>query len=225
MLINATFLSFLKQRLYLLKRFLSERGSIYVHIDKKIGHYVKVLMDEVFGYKNFVNDITRITCNPKNFRRKAYGNVTDMILYYVKQKERQIWNDIKEKLNKEEIERLFPKQYPEYGRYTTTPIHASGETKDGDTGLEWKGLKPPHGRHWRYTRAELTALDRDGKIEWSPSGNPRKMVFARDHNGKKLQDVWEMKNRSLSYTEYPTEENIKYRSALSGIHPGLTVLF
>ena len=68
----------------MLRTLLSDRGSIYLHIDYKIGHYVKVLMDEVFGADNFRNDITRIKCNPKNFARRAYGNVKDMILFYSK---------------------------------------------------------------------------------------------------------------------------------------------
>ena len=63
---------------------MSEQGSIYVHIDYKIGHYVKVLMDEIFGIENFINDITRIKCNPKNFKRNAYGNIKDLILFYSK---------------------------------------------------------------------------------------------------------------------------------------------
>src|SRR3989338_1667724 len=74
-LIGADFLEFLRERLILLRELLSERGSIYLHIDYKIGHYVKLIMDEVFGIKNFRNDITRVKCNPKNFQRKAYGNI------------------------------------------------------------------------------------------------------------------------------------------------------
>ena len=83
-LVNSEFLEFIRKRLFLLREFMSENGSIYLHIDKKIGHYVKIIMDEVFGYENFINDITRIKCNPKNFSRNAYGNYSDMILFYAK---------------------------------------------------------------------------------------------------------------------------------------------
>ncbi len=68
---GADFLEFLRERLLLIRRLMSKRGSIYLHIDYKIWHYVKVLMDEVFGIENFKNDITRIKCNPKNFHRSA----------------------------------------------------------------------------------------------------------------------------------------------------------
>ena len=64
-LLGNTFLEFLKKRLLLIKELMSEQGSIYLHIDYKIGHYVKILMDEVFGIENFKNDITRIKCNQK----------------------------------------------------------------------------------------------------------------------------------------------------------------
>jgi len=90
------FITFLKERLILIKDILSERGSIYLHIDYKIGHYVKVMMDEVFGIENFRNDITRIKCNPKNFKRTGYGNIKDLILFYSKGA-KPIWNEPKEK--------------------------------------------------------------------------------------------------------------------------------
>ena len=66
-IIGNDFLDFIRQRLLLLQKLMSEQGSIYLHIDYKIGHYVKLLMDEVFGTENFRNDITRVKCNPKNF--------------------------------------------------------------------------------------------------------------------------------------------------------------
>ncbi len=65
-LTGSRFIEFLRSRLILLRELLSDNGSIYLHIDCKVGHYVKILMDEVFGPENFVNDITRIKCNPKN---------------------------------------------------------------------------------------------------------------------------------------------------------------
>ena len=89
---GAEFLEFLRRRLIPLREILAEDGSIYLHIDAKMGHYVKVLMDEVFGREQFINDITRIKCNPKNFSRRGYGNVKDMILFYSKSK-RFLWNE------------------------------------------------------------------------------------------------------------------------------------
>jgi len=68
------FLEFLRERLIVIRELMSEKASIYLHIDYKIGHYIKLIMDEVFGVNNFRSDITRIKCNPKNFSRKGYGD-------------------------------------------------------------------------------------------------------------------------------------------------------
>ncbi|MBN2638236.1 MAG: helix-turn-helix domain-containing protein [Bacteroidales bacterium] len=206
-LVDGEFLEFIRKRLFLIRELMSDSGSIYLHIDKKIGHYVKIVMDEVFGYQNFINDITRIKCNPKNFARNAYGNYSDMILYYAKHRDNQIWNDIRESMSEEKRKELFPKNHSKLGYYTTNPIHAPGKTLNGDTGLEWKGLKPPKGRHWRYSREVLDELDEQGLIEWSGNGNPRKIVLAKEHKGFKIQDVWEFKDKGLSYVEYPTQKN------------------
>lgn len=206
-LIESEFLELLRKRLFLLRELMSAQASIYLHIDKKIGHYVKIIMDEVFGQRNFINDITRIKCNPKNFSRNAYGNYSDMILYYAKNRDKQIWNDITEPMSKTKREELFPKFNSKLGFYTTNPIHAPGRTVEGDTGLEWKGLMPPKGRHWRYSRAVLDTLDAQGLIEWSATGNPRKIVLAKEHKGFKIQDVWEFKDKGLSYVDYPTQKN------------------
>lgn len=64
-LVEADFLNFLYERLILIRDLMADDGSIYLHIDGKIGHYVKIVLDEVFGRENFRNDITRIKCNPK----------------------------------------------------------------------------------------------------------------------------------------------------------------
>ena len=204
-LVGSEFLEFLRERLILLKELLSEQGSIYLHIDYKIGHYVKIIMDEVFGVENFKNDITRIKCNPKNFKRKAYGNIKDLILFYSKS-QNPIWNEPKEDFTKEDIEKLFKKVNSEGRRYTTIPLHAPGETKSGPTGEKWKGQLPPKGRHWRTDPKILEEWDKQGLIEWSKTGNPRKIIFADEKDGKKKQDIWNYKD--LQYPTYPTEKNL-----------------
>jgi adenine-specific DNA-methyltransferase len=198
------FLEFIRERLVLIKELLSENGSIYLHIDYKIGHYIKILMDEIFGSANFRNDIARIKCNPKNFSRKAYGNIKDMILFYAKTK-KPIWNDLREKMNTEEIAKLFNKIDPDGRRYTTIPLHAPGETKEGPTGKPWRGIQPPKGRHWRSDPQTFEELDKNNLIEWSTNGVPRKKIYADESLGKKIQDIWEFKDPQKPL--YPTEKN------------------
>lgn len=210
-LINYSFLEFLRERLIFMNQLLSANGSIYVHIDLKIGHYVKIIMDEIFGHKNFRNDITRIKCNPKNFERKAFGNIKDVIYFYSKSSpngdDKMIWQDHRESLSEEELIRQFPKIDNDGRKYATTPLHAKGETINGPTGQRWKGLLPPKGRHWRYLPEELTRLDEQGLIEWSSTGNPRKKIYAHENKGKKIQDIWEFKDPGFDRGVYPTEKN------------------
>lgn len=202
---GSDFLEFLRERLVFAKEILSEQGSIYLHIDYKIGHYVKIIMDEIFGIENFRNDITRIKCNPKNFERNAYGNIKDLILFYSKSK-KNIWNNPLVPYDDDDIEKLFTKKDLNGRRYTTIPLHAPGETKSGATSQEFKGIKPPAGRHWRCAPEELEKLDKKGLIEWSKNGVPRKIIYADEKQGKKMQDIWDYKDPQ--YPEYPTEKNL-----------------
>lgn len=198
------YLEFLYERLILIRELMSEKSSIYVHIDNKVGHYVKILLDFVFGREHFINDITRIKCNPKNFERKGYGNIKDCILFYSKT-DHFIWNNISEKVNENDLFKRFNK-HDEKGFYTTVPLHAPGETKNGESGKEWHGIKPPAGRHWRCSLQELDRLQNAGLIEWSKTGNPRKKIYAQDYTHKKIQDIWEFKDSQR--VRYPTQKNV-----------------
>jgi len=198
------FIEFIRERLVLLKMLLSDKGSIYLHIDYKIGHYVKIVMDEIFGIENFRNDITRVKCNPKNFARKGYGNIKDLILFYSKS-DNLIWNEPKTPYTEEDKIKLFPKTEKDGRRYTTIPLHAPGETQNGKTSHAFKGILPPKGRHWRSEVSILEQWDNDGLIEWSNNGNPRKKIYFDEQEGKRMQDIWEFKDPQ--YPVYPTEKN------------------
>ena len=201
---GADFIEFLRERIVLIHELLSDQGSLYLHIDYKIGHYVKVMLDEVFGLGNFRNDITRIKCNPKNFERVGYGNIKDLILFYSKGKQ-PIWNNPHIKSSEEDVAALYNKVDSSGRRYTTVPIHAPGETK-GNTSKAFKGIYPPKGRHWRCSVEELEKLDAAGLIEWSRNGNPRKINYADEHLTRKAQDIWEFKDPTNPI--YPTEKNL-----------------
>jgi adenine-specific DNA-methyltransferase len=217
------YLSFIRNVLIMLKSVMKDDASIYFHIDYKVGHYIKILMDEIFGFKNFRNDIARIKCNPKNFSRRSYGNIKDLILFYAQGN--YTWNNPSQPHSKRDLERLFPKKDTR-GMYTTNPLHAPGETRDGASGLEWRGVKPPKGRHWRFSQEVLDNLEKNNMIEWSKSGNPRKKVYALEQvkKGKKMQDIWEFKD--TAYPQYPTQKNIDLLTSIvrASSNPGDTVL-
>ncbi len=195
------YLAFMRKRLVLVREMMSEKGSIYVHIDTKMSHYLKVLMDEIFGIERFINEITRIKCNPKNFSRKGYGNIKDTILFYSKTKN-YIFNEVfEEDLNAKE---RF-KKCDEKGFYTTVPLHAPGEVISGESGKAWNGVEVPKGRHWRSSHDELNRLESEGLLEWSKNGVPRKKIYFDAQKGKKTQDIWEFKDPQNQI--YPTQKN------------------
>ena len=66
-------------------------------------------------------------------------------------------------------------------------------------------ISPPKGRHWRTDVETLEQWDKDGLIEWSSNGNPRKIIYADEREGKRVQDIWEYKDPQ--YPTYPTEKN------------------
>ena len=209
------YLDFLKPRIAAARDTLSDIGSFYIHTDTKVGHYVKILMDQLFGRENFRNEITRIKCNPKNFQRKGFGNIKDTILFYTKGND-YIWNEPRVEPEIDAILARYNKVLPDGRRYTTIPLHAPGETQNGATGQPWRGILPPSGRHWVHPPSVLEKLDGDGLIEWSSTGNPRKIMFAGDAitSGSKMQDVWTFKDPQRA--TYPTEKNLQLLETIVG---------
>lgn len=116
------------------------------------------------------------------------------------------FNDITQGLTEKDIESKF-KKVDKYGRrYNTVPVHAPGETTNGETGNYWRDMLPPKGRHWRTSPKELDRLDKDGLIEWSKNGVPRIKKYADEHKGKKIQDIWSYIDPA--HPLYPTEKNL-----------------
>ena len=221
---GSDYLDALKLRLLAIKDVMSPTGSIYVHIGVNMEHHVRLLMDEVFGPRNFRNSVTRIKSNPKNFDRRSYGNIKDTILFYSVSPSRITWNPQRTPLSEADLKRLYPRVDADGRRYTTTPLHAPGVTLDGPTGQRWRGVRPPRGRHWRYPPEKLSELDAGGLIHWSATGNPRKINYADQAEGKMPQDVWEYKDPQRPL--YPTQKNAAMleRVILTSSNPGDTVM-
>ena len=196
-----------------------------MHIDVKMEHHVRLLMDRVFGERNFRNSITRIKCNPKNFNRYAYGNIKDAILFYSVSPNRLKWRPQEEPLTDEDAELRYP-LVDETGKAVRddAAARAGNDTATGPTGGPWRGMPPPAGRHWRYTPDKLDELDAAGLIAWSSTGNPRKIIYADQSSGKLPQDVWEYKDPQRP--SYPTQKNAAMleRMILTSSDPGDTVL-
>lgn len=210
LLAGNSYIEFIRQRLILLRELLADDGSIYVHLDENMAFYIKVIMDEIFGQRNFRNWITRKKCNPKNYTKKTYGNVSDFILFYSKS-DTYIWNRPVEEWTDKHANKEYEYIEKETGRrYKKVPIHAPG-VRNGETGKSWRGMNPPPGKHWQFLPQKLDEMDARGEIYWSSTGNPRRKIYLDSSSGIPVQDIWlefrDAHNQNIKITGYPTEKN------------------
>jgi site-specific DNA-methyltransferase (adenine-specific) len=195
------YLAMMAPRLVELRRVLKDTGSIYLHCDPAAGHYLKILMDAVFGPQFFKNEIIWKRTSAHN-SAKRWGPVHDLILFYSKS-ESSTWNRVYQGYTAEYLERFY-RHEDEGGRYTLGDLTGAGK-RQGESGLPWRGVDPTKaGRHWAVPRPRqaglswnelsvqqrLDQLDLAGLIVWPAKGGiPR---FKRYHDvdrGVVVQDV------------------------------------
>ena len=182
------YLTMMAQRMVELHRVLKGTGSIYLHCDPTASHYLKLLMDSVFGAENFRNEITWKRTGAHNSANR-YGPVHDIILYYTKSSG-YIWNQIY-LANEEYIANRYT-YTDEQGRlFYPVSLLAAG-TRRGSSGMPWRGINvTAKGNHWRYTIERLEELDAAGNIYWPAKGTmPRLKMYADNAKGELLQDWW-----------------------------------
>jgi adenine-specific DNA-methyltransferase len=227
-LTGPAFVESLRERLILIHHLLDDDGSLYLHLDERMVFHFRIILDEIFGERNFRRCITRKKCNPKNYTRKTYGNVSDYILFYTKG-DHYIWNRSFEPWDEAKSIKEYPCVESDGRRYKKVPIHAPG-VRNGETGKEWKGKLPPPGKHWQYTPAMLDQMDARGEIYWSPTGNPRRKIYLENSIGIPVQDIWmdcrDAHNQNMQITGYPTEKNplLLSRIIQASSNPGDLVL-
>ncbi len=226
---GAAYLEFMRERLVFLYEMLAEDGSIYIHLDGNMAFHVKLLMDELFGRSNFRNFITRRKCNPKNYTRNQYGNISDYILFYTKSAN-YVWNRPHQNwTDKRSVEEYSYIEKATGRRYKKVPIHAPGE-RNGATGQPWRDKLPPPGKHWQYPPETLEQMDARGEIYWSPTGNPRRKIYLDESKGIPIQDIWldvkDAHNQNIKITGYPTEKpaELLQRIIEASSNPGDLVL-
>lgn len=207
---GAAYIEFMRRRLILMREALSDDGSIYLHIGHQMVAQLKIIMDEVFGAKNFRNLISRRKCSSKNFTKHQYANLNDFILFYSKT-DNYKWNKPGEDPDEEWVSKEYPK-VDSRGQYKLVPIHAPG-TRHGETGLPWRGMSPPPGKHWQYAPSKLDEMDSAGEIYWSKNGNPRRKLYLTKDKKRPYTDYWEnfrdAHHQSIKISGYPTEKNFE----------------
>lgn len=206
--VGPAFVEALRERLILIHQLLADDGSLYLHLDERMIFNFRVILDEIFGERNYRNCITRKKCNPKNYTRKTYGNVADYILFYTKSDD-YVWNRAIEPWDDARAAKEYQCVDDQGRRYKKVPVHAPG-VRNGETGKAWRGKLPPPGKHWQYVPKTLDEMDARGEIYWSPTGNPRRKIYLDNSSGVPLQDIWmDMKdahNQNIHITGYPTEK-------------------
>ena len=203
------YLAMMAIRLVELRQVLKPTGSIYLHCDPTTGHYLKVLMDTVFGPRNFVNEVAwKRTFAHSDARQgsRHFGRLHDTLLFYQKTPERK-WNQQFVPYGQEYVDTYY-KYFDENGRrYWSDNLTAA--KPGGDTRYRWKGKLPPEGRYWAYSKANMERLEREGRIVYSKSGFPMYKRFLDEMPGRAVQDIWD-DVRSLGGLGAKAQERLGY---------------
>lgn len=194
-----------------LRDLLCEDGSLYVHLDFNVGHYVKVALDEIFGLPSFRNEIVwRRTSAHANVSQR-YGNVHDVLLHYTKSGE-FTWNQQFAPYDDEYIATFFDQVDENGRRYARRDLTAGMDRASKGQIYTWKGITPPPSRCWSMTKEKMDALDAAGKIHWpqKTGGMPRLKLYPEELPGTPLQDLWsnipQLHNLAAERLGYPTQK-------------------
>lgn len=224
------YLAMMAPRLVELRRVLKPTGSIYLHCDPTASHYLKMLMDAMFGAACFRSEIVwkRTSAHSSATR---YGPVHDVLLFYSKTSS-HVWNPIYQPYDQSYLDEFYTHVDPDGRRWRRSDLTGAG-VRHGETGKPWRGIDvTAKGRHWAYPPFELERMDAAGKIHWpaKKGGMPMFKRYADEQPGVPLQDVWSdikpMHNLSAERLGYPTQkpEALLARIIESSSNAGDTVL-
>lgn len=207
---NDEYLQFLFERLILLRELLTANGSIYVHCDANRGHYIKCLMDEVFGVGNFRNEIIwkRTSARADS---NTYNHVHDTIFFYTRS-DSFTWK----KQFTEHSDAYLKSKYgnvDKHGRHYQLDNITSPNPRPNMTYV-WKGFPPPE-NGWRYSKERMAELDAEGRI-WYPADKtkrPRLIRYLDESEGRPLDSVWTdifpVNSQALDRLNYPTQKPVE----------------
>lgn len=203
------YLNWMYENLCAIKAVMSDTASIYVHLDWHIGHYVKILMDEIFGEQNFVNQITW----RRNFAHgdtgqgaQHFGRISDFIFLY-KKTDSFVFHGGYSPYDEKYIDKVFKYKDPDGRRWQSLPITAPGGSSKGNPYFEFMGIY----RYWRFTKENLEKMLEAGKIYQSEPGMvPRQKGYLDESEGVPLQDIWDdipaVQGQATEYVNYATQK-------------------
>ena len=173
-------------RLLELHRVLKPTGSLYLHCDPSASHYLKIVLDQIFGPGNFRNEVVWQRTGAHNDANR-WGRIADTLLFYTKSN-KWTWNQQFVEYSEEYIKERY-KYHDGDGRlYWRNTMTAAGSGPP----RSFKGqiLTPPSGTHWRFSQDEINRLDGENKIYYSPSGMPYIKSYLDEKQGKPIQSIW-----------------------------------
>ena len=217
------YLTMMAPRLMELRRVLKPTGSLYLHCDPTASHYLKVLLDMVFGAENFRNEIIwkRQSAHSDS---KGYGSVHDVILFYVKNKG-FLWNKNFQPYDSEYLNNYYRYKDENGKRFMSGDLGSSG-LQGGGYEYEWNGVK----RIWRIPVESMKKLDQEGRIFYTKNGIPRIKRYLEDAKGLPVQDVWSdiqsLRSWNAERLGYPTQKPLALLERIihASSNPGDVVL-
>ncbi len=205
-----SYTSYMAERLFECWRVLKPTGSLYLHCDPTANSYLRVIMDAIFGEKNFRNEIVWKRTSSHN-SAKRWGPIHDTLLYYSKT-EQCAWNRVLQSLTQDYIDKFYRFE-DEKGVFRTSDLTGPGK-RSGDSGKAWSGYNPSQsgrGRHWALPpdrsfpdwfmfpdgyaqlkpREKLDVLDQQGLIHWpkKEGGQPQFKRYLTEKSGQPLQSL------------------------------------
>ena len=205
------YLAMMAPRLIELRRVLKETGSIYLHCDPTASHYLKVLMDAVFGPQFFRNEIIwQRTSAHANVSQK-FGAIHDVLLFFSKGS-KPAWTQQFVPYTEEYKDTFFDQVDEDGRRYFRRDLTASMSRASTGQIYEWHGVTPPPSRCWAMSKENMDGLEAEGRIHWpkKKGGMPRLKLYPEDQPGVTLSDIWvdvkTMHNLSSERLGYPTQK-------------------
>lgn len=205
------YLLYMSWRLVEMRRILKPTGSLYLHCDPTASHYIKVILDSIFGHQNFRNEITwKRTSAHSDGRQGArhFGRVTDSILFYTKGPT-STFNVQFAAYDEAYLDRDYRRVDADGRRYRLGDLSGPGGEEKGNPVYEVMGVTRP----WRYSRAKMNELIAAGRIvQTRPGAVPQYKRYLDEMKGVPLQNLWAdmpgINNRSKERLGYPTQKPI-----------------
>jgi adenine-specific DNA-methyltransferase len=201
------YLHWFYETIVLLEKLLKPTGSIYVHLDWHVGHYAKVILDEVFGVDHFVNEVVWQKIRTTKSQTAGFGNVHDTI-YLFRKGEEPTYNLQRKELDPKYVQSHYRKD-PKTGRLMQdVSLLQKGQGPPRKFGN--KVISPPPGRHWIWTQERIDEAMAKGLIIFTSKGRPRKVQYYDEMGGDIVDDIWSdiypINSQALESVGYATQK-------------------